>query len=269
MLDYHQGSKNLCVDLGTGHGIVARSFAGSFKNVVGVDPSAGMVEQARHMTEKQGITNTKYYQSSAENLAFLEDQSVDLVVAAQAAHWFDVSKFWPEMKRIVRKKGTVALWGYKDPILIKRPGATRVLNEYAYGTSLDTLGPYWSQPGRSKVQDKLRSLRPPETDWNHIRRLEYEPDPENPMQNKENMFMNKTMDLAEGMHYVRTWSSFSAWQDAHLDQIARDSRGEGDLVDKLFDSMRAVESDWESDPNWKAKNIELEWGSAIILARKL
>ena len=36
---------------------------------------------------------------SAGNLVFYENESVDLVVAGQAAYWFDNTKLWPEMKR--------------------------------------------------------------------------------------------------------------------------------------------------------------------------
>ena len=37
-------------------------------------------------------------------------ESVDLLTAATAAHWFDMSLFWPRASFLVRPGGTVALW---------------------------------------------------------------------------------------------------------------------------------------------------------------
>lgn len=59
-----------------------------FKRVVGVDPSAKMIESAREMTltnaqstNSVNVNQFEYVQSSAEDLPFLEDGSVDLVVS--------------------------------------------------------------------------------------------------------------------------------------------------------------------------------------------
>ena len=74
-----------------------------------------------------------FVQSPAERLEFLENDSVDLVIAgmsshqlpdptlgtrllsgmhaiAQACHWFDWSKVWPEVGRVLRKGGSAAFW---------------------------------------------------------------------------------------------------------------------------------------------------------------
>jgi trans-aconitate 3-methyltransferase len=52
-----------------------------FKRVVGVDPSESMVVGARKYTESLGIVNCEYVRSPAEDLHFLENGSVDLIVA--------------------------------------------------------------------------------------------------------------------------------------------------------------------------------------------
>jgi trans-aconitate 3-methyltransferase len=63
-----------------------------------------------------------------------------MVVAGQAAHWFDYSKVWPELSRKVRRGGTLAFWGYKDNVFVEYPKASRVLDRYCYGE--ETMGPY-------------------------------------------------------------------------------------------------------------------------------
>jgi ubiquinone/menaquinone biosynthesis C-methylase UbiE len=72
-----------------------------------------MIGKAQDLTPKAQYPNVEYQVGSAESLPFLEDESVDMVVAAQAAHWFDYPKLFPELKRVLRKQGTVAFWGYK------------------------------------------------------------------------------------------------------------------------------------------------------------
>jgi len=50
--------------------------------------------------------------SPAESLALIESNSVQLLTACEAAHWFDLEKFFVESKRILVQKGVVALIGY-------------------------------------------------------------------------------------------------------------------------------------------------------------
>lgn len=69
------------------------------------------------------------------------------------------------------------------------------------------------------------------------------------------------------MSYIRTWSAFSALYDKYQ-RTNRDDGGEGDVVDEMFDEMRSAEPDWK-DEGWKQKEVEIEWGSALLLARKL
>ena len=71
-----------------------------FKRVIGVDPSAKMIESAREMTLTSALSTSEnqfeYLQSSAESLPFLEDESVDLVVSGEYRHvWFCLgSVYW-------------------------------------------------------------------------------------------------------------------------------------------------------------------------------
>ena len=56
----------------------------AFKRVIGVDPSNGMIEKAKAYAAQADVGQTKqvdFVHSSAEELPFLEDGSVDLLVA--------------------------------------------------------------------------------------------------------------------------------------------------------------------------------------------
>ena len=258
----------MCVDVGSGHGIVARAFAPSFSQVLGTDPSIGMIEQARSSTLTYDFPNVSFEAASAENMPFIKDQSVDMVVAGQAAHWFDLSSFWPEMRRIVRKGGTLALWCYTDPTFVESANATKVLMEYAYGEDERLLGPYWQQPGRSRVQDKLRDLHPPELEWDDVQRIEYEPATTGPNRGEGTRFHHDRMKLGDCMKYVRTWSSFHAWQENHPQARSRHDGGQGDVVDEMFEAMVLSEPQWQSSDNWKEKEVDMERGSGLLLARR-
>ncbi|KAH7040932.1 uncharacterized protein B0I36DRAFT_311771 [Microdochium trichocladiopsis] len=48
--------------------------------------------------------------ADAEELAVVPAGSVDLIVSAAAAHWFDMPRFWRAAGRVLKPGGTVALW---------------------------------------------------------------------------------------------------------------------------------------------------------------
>lgn len=48
---------------------------------------------------------------AADRTNFLDD-SFDLITVAQALHWFDFSRFWPEVKRVAKPGCFFCAWGY-------------------------------------------------------------------------------------------------------------------------------------------------------------
>jgi trans-aconitate 3-methyltransferase len=266
VLDYHRGPRSLAVDLGTGHGIVARALADAgLTRVLGADPSEGMIAQARAQTLSSAPI--EYRQSPAESLPFLTDSSVDLVVAAQAAHWFDYRRLFPELRRVVRPGGSLAFWGYKDPIFPSHPAASVIMQHYCYDPSPHRLGPYWP-PGREIVQGKLRAIQPPLEDWEDVKRVEYEPSLDAPGSGEGTMLMSTTMTLAHVQNYLRTASAFHSWQLAHPDQKSRSAGGAGDVMDECFDEIIATDPVWSKSASWADEEVILEWGTAVLLARR-
>ncbi|KAL8973008.1 MAG: hypothetical protein Q9183_000214 [Haloplaca sp. 2 TL-2023] len=217
-----------------------------------------MIQQARSSTSVTEFPNVSYRESSAESLPFLGDESVDMVVAGQAAHWFNYPSTFLEMKRVVREGGTLAFWGYGDHVFVDSPQATEVLRHYAYGNEDMLLGPYWSQPGRSIVEKKLRGIEPPLADWENVERIEYEPGVKGVRPSSGTLFLRKKFTLGECMSYIRTWSSFHAWQEAHPGSQSRENGGQGDVIDEMFDRMRSVEPSWQLY-DWKEKEAEVEY----------
>jgi SAM-dependent methyltransferase len=267
VLAYHRGGRNVCVDLGCGHGVVARALADEFEQVYGVDPSAGMIAQAESLTSDK--KHVAFVRSSAESLPFLQAESVDLAVSGEAAHWFNYEPLFAELKRVVKPGGTIAFWGYADHVYVGYPRASAVLRHYASAKDTALLGPYWPQPGHRILQDKLRALRPPPEDWTDIQRLEYEPAVLGAGSGQGTKLMDRRVTLGESLQYIRTWSAYHGWREAHPDPKMRSEDGDGDVVDELCDKMLAAEKDWQESASPLDREVEIEWASVIILARKI
>ncbi|KAI9654538.1 MAG: hypothetical protein M1821_006628 [Bathelium mastoideum] len=263
ILSFHHGPRNLLLDLGTGHGLVPRALSSSFKQVIGTDPSPGMISQARSLTPNAEYPHITYEVAPAEELPFVQQESVDVVVAAQAAHWFDYPRLWKELRRVVRRGGTVAFWGYKDPVLVDFPKASKIMFHFGYDNRDDRLGPFWQQPGRSIVQDQLRKVQPPTGDWEEVTRVEYEPGTNGKRSGEGTPFLERRMKVGEVIEYVRTWSSYHAWREAHPEQVPLKDGGRGDVLDEMYQEMKDTER-WENED----LEVDIEWGTSLVMARK-
>jgi ubiquinone/menaquinone biosynthesis C-methylase UbiE len=95
------------IDLGCGTGLSSRPLIDRGANLIGIEPDADMLARA----EASLGDRARFQLARAEQLP-LPDQSVDLVVAAQAAPWFEE----PEILRVLRPGGHVAyIWKYPTP----------------------------------------------------------------------------------------------------------------------------------------------------------
>ena len=95
------------VDLGTGTGTLARGLARRGCEVVGIDPAAAMLAQARCLDREAQVT-IEYRQARAEDTGLPTD-SADVVTAGQCWHWFDRSAAAREAARILRAEGRMVI----------------------------------------------------------------------------------------------------------------------------------------------------------------
>lgn len=170
-------------DAGCGSGQLSVALASRFRRVVATDASAEQIGSA------EAHPSVEYRCARAE-ASGLPDGSVDLVVAAQAAHWFDRPAFYAEARRVARRGAAIALATYAWP-----SGGADVdpsIDRFYSGP----LGSHWP-PERKHTEDGYRSIEFP---FEEIRPPALE--------------LRAEWDLDGLLGYVETWSAVLSLQRA-------------------------------------------------------
>jgi SAM-dependent methyltransferase len=171
--------RQAALDCGCGSGQASVALARHFEKVFAVDPSAGQIKNAAPHAR------VEYHVAPAEATG-LPDGSVDLVIAAQALHWFDFDRFWPEVRRVARPGGIFAAFTYG--LLTVDPPVDRVIG-HLYR---ELLGPYWPAE-RRHVDESYRSIPYPF-----------------PAIEAPSFAMTEEWDLGRLTGYLETWSAVKA-----------------------------------------------------------
>src|SRR6476660_8692521 len=95
----------LAWDCATGNGQAADGLAEHFAKVIATDASAPQIESA------QPHPNIIYWVAPAE-ASGIDPDSIDLILVAQALHWFDMDRFFTEAKRVSKESGILAVSTY-------------------------------------------------------------------------------------------------------------------------------------------------------------
>ncbi len=132
------------LDCGCGTGQATVVLARYFRVVYGVDPSAEQISRA------VAHERVRYVVAPAEATG-LPTGSQDLVIAAQALHWFDQVRFYGEVRRVARPGAVFAAITYG--LFSLAPELDRVLLRLYRGI----LGEYWP-PERRHVDSGYRTL---------------------------------------------------------------------------------------------------------------
>ncbi len=191
-------SRQLAWDCGTGNGQAAVGLASVFDSDIATDAS-----------EKQ-ITNAALHQRVDYRVAPAEDcgidsETVDLIMVAQALHWFDLSGFYAEAQRVLKPDGVLAASAYN--LLQIEPVIDEVVNRYYY----EVVGSFW--PPERKLVERFADL--PFT-FQKIDPPKFE--------------MRASWNLDHLVGYLRTWSSTQRFIAA---------KG-SDPLNQIMDELRAA-----------------------------
>lgn len=194
------GDLRLAWDCATGNGQVAVSLAERFERVLATDISHQQIANAFPHPR------VNFHVSSAENSG-IPDASVDLVVVAEALHWFNIPRFYRELERVLKPGGVFVCWNYRDSHI---PGPVDDLIKQLRDI---TLKPFWP---REATLVNVSGYPMPETF------LE---------QSVPTFIMMHDWNLFKFTGYINSWSAVSRY---------RQQGGEQDMMDILS----SIERHW-------------------------
>jgi SAM-dependent methyltransferase len=116
------------LDLGAGTGKLTATLVALGCDVVAVEPDPGRLGELR-----RGLPGVRALVGGAEGIP-LADGAVDVVVAGNVMHWFDLAVAGPEIARVLVPGGVVAgLWNVVDDQVEWVDGLARVSGSAAIG----------------------------------------------------------------------------------------------------------------------------------------
>jgi len=194
-------SRQLAWDCGTGNGQAAVGLASVFDRVIATDASEKQIASA------QSHKIVEYRVAPAENSG-IESETLDLIMVAQALHWFDLDRFYAEAQRVLKLDGVLAASAYN--LLQIEPAIDEIVNRYYY----EVVGPFW--PPERKLVEQFSDLPFP---FQEIDPPEFE--------------MTAQWNLDHLLGYLQTWSSTQRF-------IAANKR---DPLEAIADDLRAAWGD--------------------------
>jgi len=191
-------SRQLAWDCGTGSGQAAVGLALVFDRVIATDASEKQIANA------EPHERVEYRVAPAEN-SRIESGTVDLIMVAQAVHWFDLDRFYAEARRVLKSDGVLAASAYN--LLHIEAAIDGVVNRYYY----EVVGSFW--PPERKLVEQFDNLPFP---FHEIDPPKFE--------------MTAQWNLDHLVGYLRTWSSTQGFIAA---------KG-SDPVKQVMDELRAA-----------------------------
>lgn len=131
-------------DCGTGNGQVAFELAKKFDHVFASDISESQIKNALQSK------NIVYSIQAAELTSFKNDQ-FDLIIVAQAIHWFDFDKFYSEVRRTGKSNAILCVLGYGKIEISEE--MNRVINNFYR----NVIGSYWDKE-RKYIDENYKTI---------------------------------------------------------------------------------------------------------------
>lgn len=131
-------SRHRAWDCGTGNGQAAVQLGSLFQEVIATDASEKQIANA------EANPRVEYWVAPAEESGIAK-ATIDLIMVAQALHWFDLEAFYSEVRRVLKSAGVIAASAYN--LLTIEPAIDQVVNRYYF----EIVGAYWP-PERELVE---------------------------------------------------------------------------------------------------------------------
>ena len=173
----------LAVDCACGNGQASAGLARHYAHVIANDASEAQLRQASPQSNMTLLACTAERQP-------LRAGTLDVFAVAQAAHWFDFERFYPEVRRVLKPRGVLVLWAYG--LTTVTPGIDAIVQQFY----TEVVGEYWP-PERRYIEEEYRTLPFALTDI-PVPQLE----------------MAHAWNLDEFLAYIETWSAVQRYRTA-------------------------------------------------------
>ncbi len=131
-------------DCGAGSGQASIELAERFAQVVATDASAAQIAQATPHPRVE-------YRVAPAERSGLADRCADLVTVAQALHWFDLERFYAEVRRVAKPAAVLAAWTY-GPLHVEGDALDALVQRFRAD-----MAPWWPEE-RRHVENGYREL---------------------------------------------------------------------------------------------------------------
>lgn len=192
--------RGLAWDCGAGSGQASVDLAEWFERVVASDVSEPQLARAPRTAKILG------YVGRAEESA-IATGIVDLIVVAQALHWFRHDAFYAEVRRVAAPGAVIAVWSY-GPVWVEGAVSTALTRFQD-----QVVGAYWP-PERRYVDEGYRTIPFPFEELATPR-----------------LNLEARWTLHDLLGYVRSWSATARYMEARF-------------TDPVVELARAMESFW-------------------------
>ncbi|XP_033748406.1 putative methyltransferase DDB_G0268948 [Pecten maximus] len=217
------------VDVGCGNGQSTVPLTNIFKIVYGRDISEKQISEA----EKHG-PGINYSVGTAEDLSFLENDTVDLVTTAQALHWMDRPQFYEEARRVLRPGGALVVYGYGNCTLDKEEAQQIVWQFYQH-----TLDGYWDKE-RRHIDDCLATVELPFKGWSRL----------------DTLSINRTWEVDSFIGYLSSWSAWQTFVKSHP---------KSSVLEDIRNKLKAI---YQDEDLQEVTSVRITWPIYMLFGRK-
>ncbi|RYD57811.1 MAG: SAM-dependent methyltransferase [Sphingobacteriales bacterium] len=190
-------------DCGTGNGQIAARLSERFEQVYATDISEQQLEKA---AKRENII---YKKERSEHTGF-DDDTFDLITAAQAIHWFDFDAYYAEVRRVGKNGAVIAVWTYYTPRISE--GVDKIVDNFYF----NTIGNYWDKE-RRYIDERYQTIPFPFEEFEV---------PE--------FHIHAQWTAEQILGYLSTWSSVQHYMAKHDEN-------------PVLQIKDAIENEWEND----------------------
>jgi len=179
---------NTAWDCATGNGQAAIGLSKVFDHIYATDISDEQI--ANHLD----AANVIFSVNPAENTPFSDD-TFDLISVAQALHWFDFDKFWPEVRRVLKPGGAFITYAYSWFSI------TQEIDALVESEVKSVIAPYWAS-NNQLVMDNYKDVTFP------FQKLDV-----------PNFHIKVEWNFEQLINFLHTWSATRRCMDAQGDDF--------------------------------------------------